>query len=186
MKTNLVGRLLLLVGTSAVIWGTIPGCGPSSGSYCNKICECEGCSDPERADCVDSVDDARKLADDNGCAEKFDAYFSCIDSEVSCTAGRIDADGCDAELTALAQCGVPFAGSNVAACLAYVDHVNSLSCIGDVTIDPSQCDAYKDIKCDVASYFSCISSHLVCGADGMLAQDEYAKTSECEVPPCAQ
>lgn len=57
-----------------------PACKTSAGSYCTKVCDCEGCSEGERADCVDTVDDVKKEAENKECASEFDAYF-----ELSCS-----------------------------------------------------------------------------------------------------
>ncbi len=82
----------------------IAGCGPSASSYCGKICDCVGCSDPERADCIDSAEDTQKAAADEGCADQYNALFACADAEFSCVDGQIDDDGCISESKAYFTC----------------------------------------------------------------------------------
>lgn len=178
MKTNLIGRIGMLGVISAVIWGATPGCGPSAGGYCEKLCDCTGCSVSENAECVDSIEDVRAAADEKGCRDKFDAYLSCVDHELLCVQGAVDADGCEAEQTALFDCGVPLAADNVTACKMFVQAVNALDCIGDAKIDDSFCDAYADTSCQVADYFFCLIPTYVC-KDGALDPDELQKQSDC-------
>lgn len=107
----------LLAGSVTVLFaGAAPGCGATAESYCNKRCDCVPCSDTERAACVSLVEDSRTSAKDKGCESEFEAYFSCLDSETACVAGRIDEDGCEVQLTAVSKCGA-FLGN---ACDKYV------------------------------------------------------------------
>ncbi len=178
-----VAALFLVTGAVAIG----PGCGASSGSLCNKICDCTGCSEQEMAECVDSADDARKAASDEGCDDQYNAYFSCVDGELTCTAGSIDADGCDSEADALGKCMKgKFVGigggakDNVGACKDLYATLNGLDCIGDATLDDSACDAYKDTTCDISEYFDCLAAGYVC-INGVLDATE---ASKCAVPTC--
>src|SRR5690242_7249809 len=93
----------LFLGASAVALGPA-GCGPSSGSLCNKVCDCTGCSEVEQDDCVDTLDDARKAASKKGCGDKYDDYLSCIDGELTCVEDHLDADGCELEAEEVGEC----------------------------------------------------------------------------------
>lgn len=106
MSMKQVGKALIGAAVM-VLWGLAPGCGPSAGSYCNKVCDCLGCDESERADCIDSVDDARKGAERAQCSSEFDDYLSCFNGELTCVDDAIDADGCETEAEALSQCGGP-------------------------------------------------------------------------------
>ncbi len=79
------------------------GCGGASG-YCDALCECEGCSDAEYDDCIDDIEDAQKLADDEGCSAQGDDLLSCVNAEAECRDGDLDADGCSTEQKALQNC----------------------------------------------------------------------------------
>ena len=84
MKLATMLRTMAAGTLGTMLWALAPGCGPSVGAYCNKICDCTGCSDSELDDCVDAIDDARKDAEDEGCSGEFDAYLSCLDGELTC------------------------------------------------------------------------------------------------------
>lgn len=122
MKIREIGKALLVSGAVMAFWGAAPGCGPSAGSYCNKVCDCTGCDQTERADCLDTVDDARKASEDKECGSEFNDYFACVSSETTCVDDKVDFDGCDAEAEALSKCGGPVVlGGN--ACERYADTV---------------------------------------------------------------
>jgi len=176
--------MALFLAGGAVVAG-LSGCGTSSGSLCNKVCDCTGCSENEKEECVDALDDTRKAAEDEGCSDQHGAYFACIDGELTCNDGTIDADGCESEGKELGKClgglsviGFSVGGDNVGACKAYFAHVNSLTCIGDVTLDDTECDQYEDTNCNYTDYFDCVSSHYVCDGD-MLDSAEAAQIDEC-------
>jgi hypothetical protein len=94
-------------------WGVAPGCGPSIGAYCNKVCDCVGCSDSQRDDCIDDADDARKAAENKGCRGQFDDLLSCGANELECKDGYTQTDGCDSEVEAYNECmiGTPSTSS---------------------------------------------------------------------------
>lgn len=101
-------------------WGAAPGCVPSAGSHCKKICECTGCDDAAEAACVDNFGDAQHRASQKECGDKFNAFFSCLDAQTKCVDGAIDDDGCEAEADALTACagdiGVIYGSSCVSLC----------------------------------------------------------------------
>lgn len=72
-------------------------------------------------------------------------------------------------------CGGP---DNVGACKNYVTTVNELTCLGDIKIEESTCDAYANTSCDIADYFDCLSSKYACDGD-TLDQEKFGSISEC-------
>ena len=102
VKTLLNTAVLILATTG--LWTLAQGCCPSIGSFCNKVCDCMGCSDSERDDCVDSLEDQKKAAEDEGCGGEYDDYLSCSASELECKDDIALADGCDSESEKLAEC----------------------------------------------------------------------------------
>jgi hypothetical protein len=83
----------------------LAGCGGGASGFCNDYCDCVGCSDNEREDCVDDVEDSLDEADKAGCGGEADDVLSCYRSELECLSGdRVDLDGCDAEEDAFSDC----------------------------------------------------------------------------------
>lgn len=105
MKSVVTVARAAVLGVAAVtFWGLAPGCGPSIGAYCDKACECMGCSQKERDDCTDNLDDAKRAAEHDGCSDQFNDYLSCVNEELECKDDRIEADGCETEAEALGKC----------------------------------------------------------------------------------
>jgi hypothetical protein len=104
MKTiSALGKMA--VGSLVVTFlGIAPGCGPSIGAYCDKVCDCQGCSDTQRDDCIDTADDARRNADHKGCRGEFDKLLSCGMEELECKDGYPKIDGCDSEQKKYLEC----------------------------------------------------------------------------------
>lgn len=116
--------------------GMAPGCGGavSASGYCEKVCECVGCSASQREECTDAIDDAREVAADEGCSGLFEAYFSCVDKETTCTNDQIDADGCESEAEALVECAGPLA-INKSACVSQCEESNACPGADDVNCE---------------------------------------------------
>lgn len=140
-----------MLGVAAVsLWGLAPGCGPSVAQYCNKACDCAGCSESERDGCVDVLEDFKEKAEKEGCGSEYNDALGCLTSELECRDGSIDADGCDSESEALNKCmsGAGTSGPNPGAnaCQIYQDAVISkyVSCgldapdVGQVTSCPPE------------------------------------------------
>lgn len=83
----------------------IGGFGVGGSSYCNKFCDCSGCSSGELEECVDSLADAQQQADSAGCGAEFNAFVSCYSAAFVCIDGEptVD-DDCQAETNAYGQC----------------------------------------------------------------------------------
>lgn len=81
------------------------GCGGGASGFCTDYCDCVGCSDNEREECVDDVEDALDEADQAGCGSEADDVLSCYRSELECVGGdRVELDGCDTEQDAFSDC----------------------------------------------------------------------------------
>lgn len=81
------------------------GCGYSASDYCNDACDCEGCSDQELDECIDTFEDQYDDAVNEGCEEQADEYLSCLGDEAECRdGGNFDADGCEDEASTVAKC----------------------------------------------------------------------------------
>lgn len=110
MKTHKALQVPFVMVGAAFLWAAAPGCGPSVGAYCDKVCDCVGCSDSERTECVDAIEDVRKQAEEAGCGSEFNDVLSCANSELECTNDSISADGCESEADALNKCGTSTGG----------------------------------------------------------------------------
>lgn len=96
--------LALFVGFVSCGATFVSGCESQVSSYCVSRCDCQGCSQRERADCLDDVEDAERLSTHDGCAEAFAAYLQCYANEGSCTNGGWIASTCSDESSALRAC----------------------------------------------------------------------------------
>lgn len=97
-------RWLFGAAGTVLLWGLAQGCGPSVASFCDRICECTGCTDDQRTGCVDDIQDQEKAAGEAGCSGEWDSYFACANNELECVNEIPSADGCDAESSALLEC----------------------------------------------------------------------------------
>lgn len=142
MKSFKVTNVVSLSVLVALAWLTAPGCKPSVGSYCDKLCDCVGCSQPEREECVDLLDDYRKQAEADGCGGEFDAMLSCANEELVCTDGQLEGDGCEPQAEKLYECtnaegGGPIPGAKTACDLAADAIIAKYEeCNIAVTVDP--------------------------------------------------
>ncbi len=102
LSTSIVLGLALL--GALALPAVSSGCGVSAASLCDRVCECEGCSEPERADCVDELEDNQRAAEAKGCADQYAALLDCYDGEFECREGDVDVDGCNPEEEALNKC----------------------------------------------------------------------------------
>ncbi len=124
MSLRAVAKAVL--GVAAVsLWGLAPGCGPSVAGYCNKVCDCTGCSESEKDQCVDYLEEYKETAEEAGCGGEFNDALGCVTSELECDGDSPDIDGCDSENEELEEClsggGPGPGGSN--ACEVYQDTV---------------------------------------------------------------
>lgn len=84
------------------------GCGGASvDSICDRVCECEQCTDADRTQCVSSGEQFENQAVAAGCQDQYDEYLSCLDDNLVCTNGEAEASGCGAAVSALDSCVRP-------------------------------------------------------------------------------
>ena len=82
------------------------GCSVSADVICSVKCNCEGCSQAQRDDCVSDVNATVQKAADLGCSTQYQDWLNCVDEEAECRNGETFAwDGCEIEEDALAECG---------------------------------------------------------------------------------
>jgi hypothetical protein len=100
MNLSWIARALL---ASSLLVAT--GCGGGA-SLCDDICDCTGeCSENDREECYDEVDDEQRAADNEDCGSQYDEYLSCLNSEFECReGGRYDLDGCSFERDEVRDC----------------------------------------------------------------------------------
>lgn len=120
-----------------LLWAAAPGCGGVTvSSFCDKVCDCSGCTESERSDCVDNGEEIRDNAADEGCSAQFDTYLSCLNNEATCVNDTIDADGCEDEAEKLSECAGPIQSASTASCVKLCDATQK--CPGAETVD---CDS---------------------------------------------
>ena len=82
----------------------LSSCGSSATSICADLCDCSGCSDEQQDECVDTIEDAIDVAEDEGCGDQVDDLLDCYGSELECRDGQVDLDGCQSEAEAVNKC----------------------------------------------------------------------------------
>jgi hypothetical protein len=94
-----------MVATGALLSLTfVSGCESQVSAYCAARCTCQGCSQVERADCLDDIEDSQRLAEHDGCADAFSTYMSCYADEGSCSEGAWVSSTCTQKGNALRTC----------------------------------------------------------------------------------
>jgi hypothetical protein len=165
------------LGTAALL---PMGCGASATSICDAICECVGCSDNDREECIDETEDAIDDAEKEGCGDQASALLDCWDQELECDDEVVQIDGCRSEQEDYSECyadggavgGGTLPGANpcsrlaqeaqAGGCAAEGGEEASRECSGDVAV-ASQCylDAVSDV-CqptteELTEYTECVS-----------------------------
>lgn len=175
-----------LASVATTLWALTPGCGTSTGAYCNKVCDCQGCSDSELDECVDSIDDAKKAASDEGCSSQFDALLSCINSELTCEDSKAEADGCDAESEELFKCAPTVSGIGKNGCERAADIFIAKieACGGSVEVgdgEPGECTAEAGAQalCTAACYEAASCDCIGVGDATQCGEDELNTYVDC-------
>jgi hypothetical protein len=91
-------------------------------AICDKVCDCEICSDEVLKSCEDQGGFAEAKASSLGCKAEFDAHNTCLMKLLGCKTHVTLGTGCDTQADALNQCTkdvVPF----VAACELAADRL---------------------------------------------------------------
>lgn len=101
-KTVQFSSALILVALSAFASAT--GCGGVVTSVCDRICFCEQCSVAGRDACEEKGDAARQTAVDRNCGAQFDAYATCLDTQVRCEGTSATTGVCSEEFAVVSKC----------------------------------------------------------------------------------
>jgi len=99
------------------------GCAKTAiGAICDKVCDCEICSDEVLKSCEDEGGFAQAKAASLGCSKQFEDHNTCVMKLLGCKTHVTLGTGCDTQAEALNNCTkdvVPF----VAACDLAADHL---------------------------------------------------------------
>ncbi|WP_437940681.1 hypothetical protein [Sorangium sp. So ce341] len=99
---------LALSFTVALALAMLAGCGASPSSLCEDKCDCTGsCSERDEVECIDTLEDAERTSEYEGCEDQFDEAISCIDDEFVCDGRDVDISGCARPLENLGECAGP-------------------------------------------------------------------------------
>lgn len=182
LKSVLAGTML------AGVFVTAQGCAPSAAAYCDEVCDCQGCSQTGREDCITYIDESRKSAEDAGCGSEFNTTLACV-SNGECVNDELSTAGCESEIEALAKCGAGTVGD---ACQAYANEVIAkyeacgITLSGGSTSGSTTC---TDVQAKQATCLKACVSLIDCGclndpsgADCAAKQQPYI---DC-VTPCVQ
>lgn len=115
-KTRAFALSLTLLGSSAATMSFVSGCESQVNDFCVARCDCQGCSQREREDCLDDIDDSQRLAEHDGCATEFAEYLNCYANEGTCTIGAWIASTCTAKGSSLRSCSLRSASFVKTAC----------------------------------------------------------------------
>lgn len=126
----IVSSVLTTLGVSMTF---VSGCESPVATYCVARCDCQGCSQVERGDCLDDVDDAQRLAEHDGCTSKFDDYMSCYADTGTCVSGAWIASTCTIKGSALRDCSERSAKFVKTACEEEIDKRASCGLTGGGT-----------------------------------------------------
>ncbi len=129
------------------------GCEGPVSAYCAAKCTCQGCSQVERADCLDDIEDAQRLAEHDGCADAFSTYMSCYVDEGSCSEGAWVSSTCSTMGNTLKDCSARSATFVKSACAQEKDKRTACGLSGggaDPCTGGDECAAYCAVaaSCD--------------------------------------
>lgn len=159
-KTNRKGsRWLSLLGASSGLvmlmgglFGAGLGCEGSSSGVCVARCDCEGCSQKERENCADDVDDSARLADHDDCGDAFSAYVDCYENEGTCADGVWMSAACASQSSAFRACSLRAARWVRSPCTEAALKITSC---GIPSGNPSSCDSVSECAAFCALRASC-------------------------------
>ncbi|MDI1483157.1 hypothetical protein [Polyangium sp. y55x31] len=72
--------------------------------YCNQRCDCNKCTDEERASCLDDKVNEKDEAADADCKDEYSTYLTCLTNDAACSDGDYDESVCFAEESDLGSC----------------------------------------------------------------------------------
>ena len=85
----------------------LSGCAQASlEEMCARACDCSGCSEAQRTQCVQQSNDVRTRAAQNHCLGELDDLVDCVAHDAECRDGSLESarDICNAERGALEGC----------------------------------------------------------------------------------
>lgn len=138
---SMLGALSGLFFLAGGLFGSGLGCQGTASGVCVARCDCEGCSQREREDCVDDVEDSARLADHDECGDAFSAYVDCYANEGVCTDGVWSSASCAHEASALRACSSRAALWVRSACQ---EAAGKLEACGLSVGNPSTCDSNQE------------------------------------------
>jgi hypothetical protein len=103
-RTRRWGILSAIVAGVLGVASFATGCESNVSAYCVARCDCQGCSQREREDCADDIEDSERLAEHDGCASDFADYISCYTNEGSCMNGAWVTQSCFGKGSVLRNC----------------------------------------------------------------------------------
>ena len=81
----------------------VTSCASVFSDYCDKQMNCVGGNDKDKSACADQLRGQEKAASDFGCADQFDAAYTCRNNTAVCIAGKFSSS-CDAQNKVLDDC----------------------------------------------------------------------------------
>ncbi len=94
-------RHIMAAATLILFTMFLADCSGAGSSYCDSVCDCDGCSDREYDDCRSDYDYEADRADRRDCGPEWDDYAACVEDDYSCHRGHY---GCDVEWDRYKHC----------------------------------------------------------------------------------
>lgn len=94
--------LVSLLGAAPLVAAS---CGGSyAATICTNACDCSKCGESQFDECVQTLTDSEKVADDVGCADQASEYEACIVERADCILGFYVTGECDSVKGSLDAC----------------------------------------------------------------------------------
>ena len=191
MKIVRAYRWALLSTTPLFAWIAAPGCVPSSGSYCMKMCACADCSEVAEEQCVELLKFTQRTSAEKGCGSQYDAFLSCADSIVSC-GNAVPPRTCEAERGALQACtgGEPVAFGSLCTnnCMRLTSKCSGGS---DLSYCAQSCSS-QDAQADKSGCVEAYNKYLTCQiadedpcSGASTCTDDYVAYIQCYSDACS-
>jgi hypothetical protein len=82
----------------------VTSCASVFSDYCDKEVSCAGGNDKDKSACADSLRGDEKAASDYGCADQFDAVYTCRNNGTCDPTNKRFQTACDVQKKALDDC----------------------------------------------------------------------------------
>ncbi len=109
MLNKLIARsfgIVFFAGFAFAACGTDAPSTPEA-QHCTQVCDCNKCSDSERASCLENALSLFDDAKNRDCREPYDTYLTCVTKDSVCEDGLYDESACFNEETDLNSCISP-------------------------------------------------------------------------------